>query len=366
MAPKRHLPALDALRVLATAGIVLYHVWSVLPEVSAGGGLTSWLAAGLSRGYLGVVVFNALAGFVATLPYAGAGARELPGAATYWRQRFGRLWPEYLVVLAAVAVVQLLAGAPEAPLARAVAEHALFVHTLDPAAFFSLVPALWWMGLLAQFTLAAPFLLRLYRRYGPWRPTVAILAACWGGWQLVHLGAGLWPHGPLALIDYMLYFNLPARLPEFALGMAAAFALKRHEAGEMRPWPATAPGALLVLGLGGVALGTAGLPLGPVSGHVLLVAACLGLSAGFCSLPAAARLGRNDLVLKLSAASYGIYLVHQPLVGLGADAVRASLSPWAGFGLVAVACSLASYALALVLGRLTRPRSRPQSPPRSG
>jgi peptidoglycan/LPS O-acetylase OafA/YrhL len=363
MSAKQHFPALDALRVLATAGIVLYHVWSVLPEVSAGTGPAAWLAAGLSRGYLGVVVFNALAGFVAALPYTGPSARALPPYPAYWRQRFGRLWPEYLAVLAAVAVVQLAAGAPAWPLARAVAEHAVFVHSFDPAEFFSLIPALWWMGLLAQFTLAAPFLLRLYQRFGPWRPTAAILCLSWGGWQLVHLAAGAWPDSGLPLIDYMLYYNLPARLPEFALGLAAAFAWRRYEAAGPRPLPAMGTGALLGLGLGGVALGTtvpSGMELGPVAGHALLVGACLVLAGGFCALPAAARLGRYALVGRLSVASYGIYLVHQPLVGLGADLVRGVWPPYAGFFAVTLVCSVLSYALALVLGRLPAALSRPR------
>src|SRR5262245_40350549 len=60
--------------------------------------------------------------------------------------------------------------------------HLLFVHTLSASTFFAIVPAFWWLGLLAQFYLAFPWLVRVFAREGPGWACLAICTFSWILW----------------------------------------------------------------------------------------------------------------------------------------------------------------------------------------
>ncbi len=314
-----YLPQIAVLRVLAMGGVFVFHLWSVLPEVGAGSAPGRLFALLLAQGHLGVVVFNAITGFVLTLPLALRGDTAPLSTVPFFRRRFGRICPHYFLALALWSVVALV-SAPEAwPfLARCIVEHALFVHTLDPACFFGIVPALWWMGLLAQFYVCYPLLLRLFFRLGPGKALLAVSLGCYGFWWLLTILGGSAPDSPFALPAYMVYFNLPARLPEFAVGMALAFWWSRRQGAALLPSVAL-PALLGTAALGVVLVVTLGELLPKPGVHLLTVLACLALCGALASLPLAARLGHNRVVAWLAGASFAIYLLHQPLLGLAVD-----------------------------------------------
>src|SRR5260221_6961507 len=86
-----HQPALDGLRGLAVAGVLLFH----------GGHLTG--------GFLGVDAFFVLSGFLITsLLLAEAGDRGGIALGAFWARRARRLLPALACVLAAVAVYAVL------------------------------------------------------------------------------------------------------------------------------------------------------------------------------------------------------------------------------------------------------------------
>ena len=115
--------------------------------------------------------------------YAGPTGRPLPRYKTFLRQRFLRICPNYYLSLLFWTGVAVIVGGGSARLARSLAEHLLFVHTFDPAVFFDIVPAYWWMGLIAQFYLLYPCLWKLYQRWGAAPATVFLCLLCWGaGW----------------------------------------------------------------------------------------------------------------------------------------------------------------------------------------
>ncbi|MFZ5813266.1 MAG: acyltransferase family protein, partial [Thermodesulfobacteriota bacterium] len=306
------------------------------------------------------VVFNAISGFVLTLPLAARGGGLGLSAGRFFRRRFGRICPQYYLALAlwsAVALLTAPAGAP--PLWRAFAEHALFVHTLDPARFYAIVPALWWMGLLAQFYLFYPLVLRLFSRLGPGRAMLAVTAGCFGVWGLLEFLAGRFPDGPFGLWAYMIYFNLPARLPEFAMGMYLAFWWVARHSAPVHVQAAAGPrGVSRFVALAGAAAvavavtaaGKGGLPL--PAAHFLICGSCLLVVAALFSLPVTARLGETRLVVRLGALSYSFYLIHQPLVGYGADMLKGRMPPLAAFGVLAVAAGALALAGALAMDRV--------------
>lgn len=354
---QRRVTQIESIRVLAMAGIFLYHLWTVLPDGGAQNPLGPILGDILSQGYLGVVVFNAITGFVLTLPHADPGGKPPLGFFDFFRRRFGRIVPQYYLSLALWSVVALAAGAmPLAALAACVTEKLFFVQTFDPARFFCLEPALWWMGLLAQFYLTFPLLLWLFKKYGPCRAAGVCLLFGWGLWTVLVLLAKGSPTA--ALLDYMLYFNLPYRLPEFALGMAFALLWKARSSQDSAADPAT--GVPTAWRLGFLALAYFGLPLSillktslpmPLA-HILLTMTCIGVAGSLFASPAMARLGAMPAVAAAAAASYSFYLLHQPILGYGADLLRGHLHPFVAMCLLGLVSLPLSYAMSLYQDRL--------------
>ncbi|MHC1788824.1 acyltransferase family protein [Solidesulfovibrio sp.] len=346
---QRRVTQIESIRVLAMFGIFFYHLWTVLPDGGTHNPFGPLLGDIMSQGYLGVVVFNAITGFVLTLPHANPGGKPPLAYFDFFRRRFGRITPQYYLSLALWSVVALVAGAmPLASLGACVAEKLFFVQTFDPSRFFCLEPALWWMGLLAQFYLTFPLLLWLFRKYGPARASAGCLIFGWGLWMVLSLLAKV--SETAALLDYMLYFNLPYRLPEFALGMAFALVWKARaatpRAGDLETG---IPASWLV---GFLAATYLGLPLAIVFkahlpatlAHILLTAVCLGLAGTLFSWPAMARLGARPAVSLAAATSYSFYLLHQPILGYGANMLQ-SLHPFAAMCLLAVVSLPVSYYL---------------------
>ena len=102
-------PGSPPLRPWAMAAIFFYHLWSVQP----GGDQNPFgpiLGDFLSQGYLGVVVFNAITGFVLTLPHADPGGKPALAFTDFFRRRFGRIVPQYYLSLALWTLVALVAG----------------------------------------------------------------------------------------------------------------------------------------------------------------------------------------------------------------------------------------------------------------
>ena len=340
------LPQVEVARVLAMAAIFLFHLWSVAPDAVGGG----WASVALSQGYLGVVVFNVITGLVLAWPHLGPACRPLPGLAGFLRRRFLRIVPAYYLALGLWAAVgAVVAGRP--PATASVVTHLLFVHTLSPADFFSIVPAYWWLGLLAELYLAFLPVLRFQQAIGPWRGAAVVCAASWGGWLLADTIAQTRPGSTIALLNYMAYYNVPYRLPEFAIGIALASSLRTGTDGRPPGLPPAVSGALLAVCAALIAV-PAALPDRAPLVHVRLVAGCVAVFVGLLAVPAVTRAGQEALVRRLAAASYTFYLLHQPILGYGVDLLGPALGPRATFWVVLVGAGTLVFQLARGLDRV--------------
>jgi peptidoglycan/LPS O-acetylase OafA/YrhL len=87
--PTPSLQALTSIRFFAALWVVLFHLRQILP-------LPVFLRPVIDRGYVGVSLFFMLSGFILTYNYL---PRDFTHA-DFWRARFARIWPMYMVGLA--------------------------------------------------------------------------------------------------------------------------------------------------------------------------------------------------------------------------------------------------------------------------
>jgi peptidoglycan/LPS O-acetylase OafA/YrhL len=358
------IPQLELLRVLAMGGIFLFHLWTVIPLSSDSRLAGPWLARLPLLGTLGVIVFNCITGFVLSVPYLGyANPRPLPGGLDFFRSRFTRICQHYYpaLVLWTIPWMVLIVQEQGFPFVLlAFATHLVFLHTLHASTFFAIVPAFWWLGLLAQFYLVYPWLLRLFERVGHGRACIIACAIPWLAWVILTRLAGQFPGSTLATVHYLIYFNLPVRLPEFVLGMWLASAWNRtfpllhgqpREAAPPALIAVITPflvGLMLFLLLSRTLLQQLVNPFD----HIYLVCWCVGGVLAVFRWPLAVRLGASPCILALAAASYGIYLLHQPLLGYTNQLLDNIFSPGARFVILLIGVGLLCYRAAVGLNIL--------------
>lgn len=348
---RKTLGQIEVMRVVAVTGIFLYHLWSDVPRAGTENPMGPVFGAILSQGWLGVILFNIVTGFVLTLPFAGPSGRPMPRYFTFLRHRFLRICPNYYISLFFWTLVAIVAGKAGANLPSSFLQHLTFVHTLNPAVFFDIVPAYWWMGLLAQFYLAYPLLWRAFTALGPKRAVLWLCGGCWGLWLFLEFMATLFPGSLWAMANYLFYFNLPFRLSEFAIGMFLACLWKDPAAnpvlgqgktlGQAFAVKRTAAGASLVLLV--VWAMCFGVP-GPLLFVTHLYWMAVTLSAG-CLLffsESMDRLGVWKPVTAVAAMSYSIYLMHQPILAYLSDWVRPQMDPFPAFIFLTGLCGLLS------------------------
>jgi len=351
------MPQIELLRAIAMAGIFVFHLWSVVPNVAENGLIGRFIGVASSFGYLGVVLFNFITGFVLALPYLGPEQRAIPAYPHFLRRRFKRIAPKYYLILTLWAGVLLVSGKSGSDaLLPDYLTHLAFIHSIFPTSFFSIVPAYWWLGLLAQFYLLFPLLLRFFKLFGAAGACLLVCVTSWLCW--IALDRISHPGSPYALVNYMFYYNLPARLPEFALGMWLAEA---WHCGGSDDTPASPPrralisvpylafvgAALLFAVAAGTIVHVEILPLR----HICLVSFCLAAIVAVLMLKLSRRLGQSFVVAKFAAASYSIYLLHQPLLGYANRWLGNMLPPPAEFSLLLAVVGAASFALAVTLDK---------------
>ena len=299
---------IDLLRVLAMSGIFMHHLWR-------GGKESSIVEVGITAisyvSQYGVIIFNFITGFVLALPYLGQERRAAPHYHDFMRRRFFRIVPTYHLALILFTLMNILIFRPPKYSSTVVRflKSFFFLQGFDPSTLMTDLAAYWYLTLLASFYFAFPLVLYLFRRMKPSAACLSICTICWGGLMFVRVFDPHWE--PLR---GMLYFNLPARLPEFAIGMWLAAAWKPDNA-PMRYLPLDRSFSIFALALILFALLCA--PVAqemtrPIS-LMYQVACTFAVFMGLFLLPAAAKLGKSSAIMKISFASYGIYLAHQPL-----------------------------------------------------
>jgi len=339
---------IDVLRVLAMSGIFMHHLWR-------GGGERSIIEHGITAmayiGQFGVIIFNFITGFVLALPYLGRERRSAPHYLEFMQRRFFRIVPTYLLSLVLFTVLNILIFRPPEYSSSVVRflENAFFLQGLDPSTFMTNMAAYWYLTLLASFYLTFPLVLYLFLRLKPKAACLMLCIMCWGGLALMRVLAPDWE--PLS---GMLYFNLPARLPEFAIGMWLAAAWK-PDVGSVPELPLDR--SFSFFSLIAIILALLGAPLAqkmtqPMS-LIYQVACSFTFFIALFLFPTVTRLGKSAVIKKLSIASYGIYLTHQPLCTYAGFWLGGGLNRMTKAFLVMITMGPAAYLLARGLESLS-------------
>ncbi|HSK68459.1 MAG TPA: acyltransferase [Candidatus Limnocylindria bacterium] len=222
---KGRVPALDGLRFLMVFSVACFHLWQqswLTPSFTVLGmhvSLDPWLRTG----YLWVDGMLLLSGFLLYLPEARAreAGRPSPGFGGFYRRRFLRVVPTYVLALLAAF---LLVALPERRYATGWEgaldwlAHLTFTH---PLFHFSNVRTplggvLWTLGVEVQFYLLFPLAARAFRRM-PAATYLGAAAAAFGFRAL----AMRHPETP------MLINQLPAFLDVYLAGFMAASVFAR-------------------------------------------------------------------------------------------------------------------------------------------
>ena len=307
---------MDTLRVLAMLGIFFHHLWlTVVPTPATP--MEHVLHWPFYCGADGVIFFNVMAGFLACYPYIGPHRRPFPGWGAYLCKRFLRVVPDYYTALVLFTVANMIVFSfPFASAMRVLAEHLLFINSLNSNNIFLNISAFWYLGMLAQFYLCLPLLLRLFQRFGPVMATLAITVVCWGGCLLFSRYASAHSDPVLTAIADNLVFNLPTRLPEFAFGMWMAHLFVAQASSDEPTGVSGKVPFLIFLSAMGIYL-IVGAPfagkLSVIPFYLYHAAGSLPFFAILFYLPQTARPAQWPVIQKLSKYSFGIYIVHQPI-----------------------------------------------------
>ena len=332
-APARRIGAIDGLRALAIAGVVLYHL---RPSALAGG-------------FLGVTVFLVITGFLATRSVMGALDRGSFAYGRYLLRRVVRLLPPVLVVVALTALATYLASPSLLPKVQADAlPGSLFfsnwsyifrqVSYFQAAGLPSPLTHLWYLGVVMQFYVVWPLALmavwhsarsRGRRRRHTVALTCALALASFAIMALLYD-----PLGDTARV----YYGTDARAAELLAGalVAAILPSSRGEkdagraAGTGVRTAATVAGSLCLAALAcGFVLANGEDPLMYRGGY--LVAAVVTAVLLACAQVPGSLLGRALSLAPLrwlGTRSFSVYLAHYPMLILMNPATRTTAPAW--------------------------------------
>ncbi|MGZ4726740.1 MAG: acyltransferase family protein [Acidimicrobiales bacterium] len=331
-----YVPALDGLRALAVAAVLLYH------------GDVSWMPGG----FLGVEVFFVISGYLITALLLAE--RQTTGGTAFlrfWARRARRLLPALFALLTAVAIAWLVWHPGEVARIRGdlVASLAYVTNWYQIIVGQSYVEALgrpsplrhlWSLAVEEQFYLVWPVALALLVRVTRGRRTPMVVATLAFAAGSALLGAALFKTGVDPLRPY---YGTDTRAAGVLLGAALAIAappwsLRAHLARRSRVLLAVA-GVVGLVGIGWMCMRANEFdPFVYRGGFVLLdlftlalIAALVHPGASGAGRAIGAILGSAPLVW-IGRRSYGIYLWHWPIFMLTRPDLDVDPSAWWGSG----------------------------------
>jgi len=317
----------DLLRLIFAGAVVLWHTYDLSKHPAL---------EPLSRIFspdLAIKAFFVVSGYLVVMS-----CERSSSLASYAAKRLRRIYPAYItvVLLSALGGVLFTTLAPgeyfSAHWVRYVLANAVFLNFLAPnlPGLFAANPwtevngALWTLKIEVMFYLAVPFIMLLCRRWGG-IPVLAGLFVLSVSYNLV-LGAMAEASGRLFWAQ--LQRQMPGQLTYFLVG--AALYLYRDHIG--RGWPA-------LLGVAAVAY-VLTLLFGMPWVRVLCEPLWLGIVVVFCAvvLPFLGNFARfGDL-------SYGIYIIHFPVLQVAVAAGHFQANPWLAFAGCSAITLMLAYA----------------------
>ena len=360
MPSTRKVPALDGLRILAIAAIIVYHANA------------SWLPGG----YFGVTVFFVLTGYLITLSVE----REISRGKGFDYPRFilrrvTRMLPSMLVLVGVVALLCLLFSPALLPKVKSDAVPALLffeniyyivrnVSYFAAAGLPSPLTHLWFVGVTMQFYLVWPLLLlllsRIFRRRSSAIKVVAVLALA----SAVAMAALYDPMGDTNRI----YYGPDTRAAELLVGALCALVTRgrgwdlariakgtgrrsRSKTIDLPSWAYDLAGVAALAGIGVMMVTLNGYSEFTYRGGTFLAALLTAVAIGVVCRPSGSILSRVLGLRPLAAAGargFALYLWHYPLLLIMNPATRTTELPWWGWALellAIVAAAELSYRL---------------------
>jgi peptidoglycan/LPS O-acetylase OafA/YrhL len=309
-----NMPQMNTLRVIAMFGIFFHHLGMTVlrdPDTLVERVVHDIVYLGAD----GVIFFNIISGFLLAFPYLGPARRSFPGYGVFLKRRFLRILPAYYLVLLVFSVANVFAfDFPATSSLRYMLEHALFLNTLDYETLGLNISPFWYVGMLVHFYLVFPFALRLFLGFGPTWAALSIIVVSWGTCGLVFLYLAAHPDSVFGMAGSLMFFNLPARLPEFTIGMWLAAIWNPagscgRESGLNRPF------TFLLAGMVLHALVSAPFieRMDSLSFHILSVSAVVPVFMLLFLWSPTSDAAGFPAVGKLAKYSFGIFMVHHPL-----------------------------------------------------
>jgi peptidoglycan/LPS O-acetylase OafA/YrhL len=324
-APALRRPPLDActgLRFLAAMGVVGYHFYCPPCEPGA----PSFLGNLLLAGFTTVSLFFVLSGFILAYNYLGERGGFVGTTRDFYRARFARIYPIYLLALLVDLPLFILTLRQAEPAATAGEVARISVATLTlTQAWLELGRPVW--NTMAWTLSAEAFFYALFPLLGLWlarQGSRRLIGVAVGVWVLgtspflaAELAASPGAAGSASLLVEGLraYGQLPlqliplTRLPEFVLGICLGLLFCRRTRPVSEAWRTVgllAAGATLVTLI--ILLPPKPSPVVQMAVLVPLFALCIWLLAGGVAWSGLA-LGSRPLVL-LGGASYALYMLH--------------------------------------------------------
>jgi len=344
------LPSLTGLRFLAALTVFVYHCFIPIPTLRllADDRLEFRLFGWFDQaGGLGVAFFFVLSGFVLTWS-----ARESDTTTGFWRRRFVKVYPNYVVAW----VLAMVLFASSATSSGIAVSNLFMVQVWTPDYYtnFSVDPPSWSLGVEALFYLSFPLLLALFRRIDPRRLKFWIAGTIALVWATPAIAYAAFPATPLvpsgqnlpATAYWFTYVLPPTRLVDFALGILVALAVKHGRWRNIGIIPS------FVLLAGGYWL-TFHMPYFYGQRATMIIPIALLIAAAATSdIEGRFTVFRNRAMVRLGEISFAFYLLHYIVLAtlrkqLGTDMY--SLTETIG---LLVGAALGTVALSWLLHRL--------------
>ncbi|MBV8490389.1 MAG: acyltransferase [Candidatus Eremiobacteraeota bacterium] len=214
---EQRLGVLDGLRGIAVLLVLWYHVWEI-----------SWLSAQPNSleflpetGFVGVLLFFFLSGFVITYPFERGvrGQGRMPTWGHFAWRRFTKIMPSYVLSIVVAYAIGYAQKQPDASPLPDVTTHLLFIHTWFLDRYGTINGVLWTLAVEVEFYCVFPLVWWGFRRQ-PWLVAGAMIAIAWA-WRV-------WQYTCCYGTTFGSYEeNLPGYLDIFAFGMLSAYLFVR-------------------------------------------------------------------------------------------------------------------------------------------
>jgi peptidoglycan/LPS O-acetylase OafA/YrhL len=323
-----HIAPLDGLRGAAVLAVLAFHLSWTFPEVA---GPTMLARRAFWVGWVGVDLFFVLSGYLITRGLVADSAKPLKERLRlFWTRRFLRIFPLYYAFIAVGTVVALATGA-------FVPGAAYWLYTQNYALAFDAVRLhwtahLWSLAIEEQFYFVWPLFALLVPKNARLPATLGLFV--FGAVLRVALirGVQIWD---IETVAKLAYRATPTHMDGLLLGAAVAMMAKDPTSAIARAWarartPLLAVSALLL----GALFWKTGLDdenrVVIAVGYPLLAVFFAGLVSAAVDekLPAFARgaLSRG-LFPACGKVSYGMYILHWPLVAILAERLARAEEP---------------------------------------